>query len=187
VDFIMTFLHGVALAAGFFIISKAIAWFTGRGSFGAQAAYGRACKDLNHNGRTSIQANLFARLCGTGPIALDAQGFAFSQGFAFRKSTTLLAYAWSEIQKPLSIESTGQTSHDIVFFVLRRNKNFGKRRIFANTKDEFVLIRGQLPCSYSTGQTGLLELMNRLRNHAFAGAAENAERSSFPILYEGAG
>ena len=126
------------------------------------ASYQRACEELDRNGRTSVEANFSAKLFGTGPIVLDAHGFTFDA------SKTALSYAWSEIQKSLSIAATFPYTHNIVFYVLKRNHHFGERRLFVNTKDECVLTQGKLPCSYATGQHRLIELMNRLRNQAVA-------------------
>lgn len=83
----MTFLHGLGLAITFCIASKTNVWLTGRGGFGAKAAYRRACEELDRNGRTSVEANFSAKLFGTGPIVLNADGFTL------KASKTALTYA----------------------------------------------------------------------------------------------
>lgn len=175
----MNQLLGVVATALFaWALAGLVARFRSKGASGLQAAYERACRDLDQTGRTSIRAHFLARLCWVGPIDLDFHGFTVNR----LMSTT--AYAWSTIPNPLTIKDIGQRGEAIDFCILEKNKRYGRNRFIGNTKREFFRVPHQLPSSYSVGQDRLLGIMNRLRIHSLAAGDESAKRPSFAILYE---
>ena len=148
--------HAILLGIAVVVLGLSVIWLSRRGFFGSRNAYAHAQGELRQHGRAVLSPPMTLRMFGAGPLVLDANGLTIHQ---WRSKDS---YAWADIPEPFTLQ-LGTRSSRISFRHRRRNGNYGKRKLFRNTGDEYVNARQTITSAYAMGWDNLLGLLNEGR------------------------
>ena len=149
-------MHAVLLSTAMMVVGLPLMWLSRRGFFGSRNAYEHAQEELRQHGRAVLSPPLTLRMFGAGPLVLDASGLTIHQW------RSKVSYAWTDIPEPFTLQLDARNSR-ISFRHRRRNGNYGKRKLFRNTGDEYVNVRQTITSAYAMGWDNLLCLLNEGR------------------------
>lgn len=148
--------HAALLGIATVVLGLPLMWLSRRGLFGSRNAYVHAQEELREHGRAVLSPPMTLRMLGAGPLVLDANGLTVHQ---WRSKDF---YAWADMPEPFTLQ-LGTRNSRISFQHRRRNGNYGKRKLFRNTRDEYVNVRRTITSAYAMGWDNLLGLLNEGR------------------------
>lgn len=148
--------HAALLGIATVVLGLPVIWLSRRGLFGSRNAYVHAQEELRQHGRAVLSPPMTLRMLGAGPLVLDANGLTVHQ---WRSKDF---YAWADMPEPFTLR-LGTRSSRISFQHRRRNGSYGKRKLFRNTRDEYVNVRRAITSAYAMGWDNLLGLLNEGR------------------------
>lgn len=154
------FVLNLMLAIGGLALGSSLFWLSRR-SLRSRKACLCAREDLHRHGRAVLSPPLLRRLLGLGPLVLDVEGMVVHR----RRSVD--HYTWVDVPEPFTLKPS-RAMPRVGFRHRRRNPNYGKRRLFGNTRDEFVTVQRAITSAYGLRWSDLLDLLNAGRNRPAA-------------------
>lgn len=165
-------LHVMLLAIAALALGSSLFWLSRRG-LRSKRTFIRGREELHRHGRTVFNPPLLRRLFGLGPLALDAKGIVV------HRRRSMDHYAWADIAEPFTLKQ-GKAMSRVIFLHRCRNANYRKRRLFGNTRDEFITLRRSITSAYGMGWQDFLELLNESKARIAATAV--ASVSCTPLV-----
>lgn len=168
-------MHVLLMAVGSVVIGLPLLWLGCRGWFGSRKAFAVAQDELRQRGRVLLTPTLAARILGAGPLIMDRSGLTI---IAWRSSSS---YLWLDVTAPFEQRSCNSNS-SILFLHRVKNPNYGKWKLFRNTRDISLKTRQTIPSAYGIGWDNLLLLLNEARSLGLSEEVPTGLPNPLPVM-----